>query len=116
MSEPTPGPWHIRPYRGSRVHDRITSYTIEIDETDEYPNTLIGEIYGPGDESPDIAGNAALVGAAPDLLGALVHAEAVLSVSHSTTTNKGGKGPDTSTALALRLVRAALAKAKGEAS
>ncbi|MDI1266820.1 MAG: hypothetical protein PS018_26505 [bacterium] len=43
-------------------------------------------------------------------LEALRHAEAILSYTPDMTTNKGGKGPSTTTRRALEKVRAALAK------
>jgi hypothetical protein len=48
-----------------------------------------------------------------DMYEALVHAEAILTYTPHFSTNKSGKGPDTSTKTARDKVRAAIAKAQG---
>ncbi len=59
----TPGDWFlVENYAG----ERITSYSIEVPETDEQQNVLIGEVYGPTEE--DMADNARLIAAAPETL------------------------------------------------
>lgn len=45
---------------------------------------------------------------------ALQHSEMILARSANITTNDNGKGPTTSTAVALKKVRAAIAKAEGK--
>lgn len=50
--------------------------------------------------------------AAQETLEALKHAEAILTYCPDFSTNKGGEGPSTTTALALEKVRAAIAAAK----
>lgn len=55
--------------------------------------------------------NAELFAAAPELLEALVAAESILRYAPDISTNCGGIQPFTSTASALKLVRAAIAKA-----
>lgn len=52
---------------------------------------------------------ARLIIAAPDLLEALNHAEAILSRSQQISTNCNGLGPSTTTTKALKMVRAAIA-------
>lgn len=60
--------------------------------------------------------NARLIAAAPEMLEALLHAEAILCCAPQTSTNKKGAGPSTTTRLALGKARAAIAKARGEPS
>jgi hypothetical protein len=62
---PTTGPCEAIPYRHPNCGGRITSYTIEIPETDETPDTVVGEVYGPGEDSPDMERYALLFAAAP---------------------------------------------------
>ena len=50
------------------------------------------------------------------MLLALTHAEAILTYAKFTSTNKGGKGPGTTTTVARQYVRAAIAKATGDKS
>ncbi len=45
---------------------------------------------------------------------ALQHAEMILARSANITTNDNGRGPTTSTVVALKKVRAAIAKAEGK--
>ena len=55
-----------------------------------------------------------LIKASASMVDALTHAEAILTYCPQMTTNKGGKGPMTTTRLALKKVRAALAATEPE--
>ena len=60
---------------------------------------------GDGDWEP----TALVLAASLEMQEALIHAEAILSYCPRISTNKGGKGPNTTTRVALNKVRAALA-------
>lgn len=102
-SKHTPGPWAIR--LGQSVVEIRTTAGLPIAQT---TSGHYWQNFGPEAEA-----NARLIAAAPDMLEALRHAEAILSYAPEMSTNKNGAGPNTSTHHALRLVRAAIAKAEG---
>lgn len=89
------------------------NHTAVVVVTDEVENWLTYEAGNRSNCDEQVA-NARLIAASPDMLEALIHAEAILSCADQFTTNKGGCGPQTNTHKARDMVRAAIAKAAGE--
>lgn len=109
MNGHTEGPWHLV------LSDNATPHIMHEqggDWTDvENRSALICAMPAEIMEGFNSLNNARLMTASPAMLEALIHAEAILTYAPHFSTNKGGKGPNTTTEHARRLVRAAISKA-----
>lgn len=98
----TPGPWTENPAEDGEIEC--------IDGEDCIPICVVGDpVKAMSDRD---RANMRLIMAAPEMLAALEAAETMLMCLPDTSTNTNGTRPDMTTRAALRIVRAAIAKAR----